>query len=49
MRFSYDALDASGGNRSRAAGMLEISPRTLRYKLREYDIVSPGPLNELPS
>ena len=43
------ALEASGGNRSRAAGMLEISPRTLRYKLREYDIVSPGPLNELPS
>ncbi len=42
------ALEASGGNRSRAAGLLEISPRTLHYKLREYAIVYPTSLNEVP-
>lgn len=34
------ALRASGGNRTQTAAILEISPRTLHYKLREYDIVS---------
>ncbi len=31
------ALDATGGNRTHAAALLEISHRTLLYKLKEYD------------
>lgn len=33
-----EALARAGGNKTRAAGLLEISPRTLRYKLKDYDI-----------
>ena len=36
------ALQRTGGNRTRAARILEISPRALQYKLKEYDI---APLN----
>jgi two-component system response regulator AtoC len=36
------ALERTGGNRTRAAEILEISPRALQYKLKEYGIV---PLN----
>jgi two-component system response regulator AtoC len=36
------ALEQTGGNRTRAAEILEISPRALQYKLKEYGIV---PLN----
>lgn len=32
------ALDRTGGNRTRAAGLLGISHRALLYKLKEYDI-----------
>jgi two-component system response regulator AtoC len=32
------ALDETKGNRTRAARLLEISHRTLLYKLKEYDI-----------
>ncbi len=39
------ALDRTGGNRTQAARILEISPRALQYKLKEYDI---APLNPLP-
>jgi DNA-binding protein Fis len=31
-------LDATGGNRSRAAGMLGVSLRTVRNKIREYGL-----------
>jgi two-component system response regulator AtoC len=34
------ALEVTGGNRTRAAEILEISPRALQYKLKEYGIVS---------
>jgi len=39
------ALHRTGGNRTQAARVLEISPRALQYKLKEYDI---APLNPLP-
>jgi DNA-binding NtrC family response regulator len=32
------ALEATGGNRTRAAELLEIKPRTLRQKMRDYGI-----------
>lgn len=32
------ALDSTDGNRTQAARILEISPRALHYKLKEYDI-----------
>jgi len=32
------ALDRTGGNRTRAAELLELSPRALRYKIQEYGI-----------
>lgn len=32
------ALEATNGNRTQAARILEISPRALHYKLKEYDI-----------
>jgi two-component system response regulator AtoC len=32
------ALDATGGNRTRAARLLEISPRALLYKIKEYGL-----------
>ncbi len=38
------ALQRTGGNRTQAARILEISPRALQYKLKEYDI---APLNPL--
>ena len=30
------ALERTGGNRSKAAGLLELSPRALRYKIQDY-------------
>jgi DNA-binding NtrC family response regulator len=33
-----DALYRVGGDRKRAAGMLAISPRTLRHKLNKYNL-----------
>ena len=32
------ALDRTGGNKTHAAGLLELSPRALRYKIQEYGI-----------
>ena len=32
------ALERTGGNRTRAAAMLELSPRALLYKIREYGL-----------
>ncbi len=32
------ALERTGGNRTRAAEMLELSPRALLYKIREYGL-----------
>ena len=32
------ALDKTGGNRTRAAELLEISHRALLYKIKEYGI-----------
>ena len=32
------ALERTGGNRSRAAELLELSPRALLYKIREYGL-----------
>lgn len=40
------ALQRTGGNRTQAARILEISPRALQYKVKEYDI---APLNPLPA
>ncbi len=40
------ALESTGGNRTRAARVLEISPRALQYKIKEYVI---DPLNPLPA
>ena len=40
------ALVRTGGNRTRAARLLELSPRALQYKLKEYAI---DPLNPLPA
>ena len=40
------ALEETGGNRTRASEILEISPRALQYKLKEYGIV---PLNSRKS
>jgi two-component system response regulator AtoC len=41
-RLIRSALESTGGNRTRAARILEISQRALQYKLKEYGIV---PLN----
>jgi two-component system response regulator AtoC len=32
------ALEHTGGNRTRAAELLELSPRALLYKIREYGL-----------
>jgi len=40
------ALVRTSGNRTRAARLLELSPRALQYKLKEYAI---DPLNPLPA
>lgn len=32
------ALDRTGGNKTRAAELLELSPRALRYKIQEYGV-----------
>jgi two-component system, NtrC family, response regulator AtoC len=32
------ALERTGGNRTRAADLLELSPRALRYKIQDYGI-----------
>jgi two-component system response regulator AtoC len=39
------ALERTGGNRTRAARILELSPRALQYKLKEYGIAGPQPEN----
>ena len=43
-RFETDlirrALEATGGNRTRAARLLEISHRALLYKIKEYGLGS---------
>ncbi len=44
MRLIRLALAQTGGNRTQAARVLEISPRALQYKLKEYEI---DPLNPL--
>ena len=36
------ALERTGGNRTRASRILEISPRALQYKIKEYGV---EPLN----
>ena len=40
------ALQRTAGNRTQAARILQISPRALQYKLKEYEI---APLNPLPA
>lgn len=42
------ALDKTGGNRTRAAKILEISHRALLYKLKEYGLVKKGEVVEVP-
>jgi two-component system response regulator AtoC len=37
------ALEETGGNRTRAARILEISPRALQYKIKEYAVESLNP------
>jgi two-component system response regulator AtoC len=32
------ALDRTGGNKTHAADLLELSPRALRYKIQEYGL-----------
>ena len=32
------ALDRTGGNKTQAADLLELSPRALRYKVQEYGL-----------
>ena len=32
------ALERTGGNRSKAAALLELSPRALRYKIQDYGL-----------
>jgi two-component system response regulator AtoC len=32
------ALDRTGGNKTQAADLLELSPRALRYKIQEYGL-----------
>jgi two-component system response regulator AtoC len=38
------ALARTGGNRTRAAELLEISHRALLYKIKEYGISDPPPV-----
>src|SRR5262249_15234994 len=45
-RLIRQALLRTGGNRTHAARLLELSPRALQYKLKEYAI---DPLNPLPA
>jgi transcriptional regulator with PAS, ATPase and Fis domain len=40
-RMVEDALQEAGGNQSRAAEMLGLSERMLRYKLKKYRLKSP--------
>ncbi|MBN2415302.1 sigma-54-dependent Fis family transcriptional regulator [bacterium] len=40
IRMIQDALEASAGNQSRAAGLLGISERNLRYKMDKYQLKS---------
>ncbi len=39
------ALERTGGNRTRAARILEISPRALQYKIKEYGVEPLNPLS----
>ncbi|MZQ98861.1 MAG: hypothetical protein GT601_14425, partial [Acidaminobacter sp.] len=36
----FEALEASGGNREQAARLLEVSLRTLYYKIQKYQLQS---------
>ncbi|MES1208306.1 MAG: sigma 54-interacting transcriptional regulator, partial [Pseudomonadota bacterium] len=51
-RFEQDlirrALVVTGGNRTRAAELLEISHRALLYKIKEYEIVVSRPTRDVP-
>ena len=38
------ALQRTGGNRTHAAELLDISPRNLQYKIKQYAIDSPAPI-----
>ncbi|HEY3493699.1 MAG TPA: sigma-54 dependent transcriptional regulator [Polyangiaceae bacterium] len=40
------ALEATHGNRARAAELLEISPRALQYKIKEYGLAGLNPAGE---
>ena len=42
------ALARTGGNRTHAAELLDISPRNLQYKIRAYGIDSPAPTGRPP-
>ena len=39
------ALERTGGNRTKAARILEISPRALQYKIKEYGVAPLNPLS----
>jgi two-component system response regulator AtoC len=43
-----DALKRTAGNRTRAAEMLDISPRNLQYKIKQYAIDMPAPVGRPP-
>lgn len=42
------ALDRTGGNRTHAADLLDISPRNLQYKIKQYNIDSQAPVGRPP-
>jgi len=42
------ALERTHGNRTHAAGLLDISPRNLQYKIKQYAIDSPAPTGRPP-
>ena len=42
------ALERTGGNRTHAADLLDISPRNLQYKIKQYSIDSQAPVGRPP-
>jgi len=40
------ALEQTGGNRTRAAELLELSPRALQYKIKEYGLAALNPADQ---
>jgi two-component system response regulator AtoC len=42
------ALQRTGGNRTHAAELLDISPRNLQYKIKQYAVDSPAPVGRPP-